>query len=100
MFGFVAGCLMGNVILAFLAAAYWIAMAIPISAAFAMPTPQRRALVGAAAVVIALLPAVGVIRSLMHQSAIPLYVSFQWFAYSLLAIQIASTAIAVKPVRD
>jgi Flp pilus assembly protein TadD len=99
LFGFAFGCVVGNVILAFLAMAYWIGMAIPIAAAFAMPTPQRRFLVGAAAVVIGLLPAIGVIRSLTEQSAVPLLVSFQWFAYSLLAVQIASTFIAVKPVR-
>ena len=42
---------------------------------------------------------IGVIRSLLHQSPDPLYASFQGFAYSLLAIQVASTVIAVKPVR-
>jgi tetratricopeptide (TPR) repeat protein len=100
IFGFAAGCYMGNVVLAVMAAAYWIGMAIPISAAFAMPTPQRRGLVGGAAVVVAVLPAIGVVRSLIHQSDDPLYVSFQWFAYSLLAIQIASSVIAAKPVRN
>ncbi len=97
--GFAVGCFYGNFVLALLALAYWIGMAIPIAAAFAMPTPQRRGLVGAAAIVIGCLPVVGVVRSVIEQSSLPLYVSFQWFGWSLLAVQIASTFIAVRPVR-
>jgi tetratricopeptide (TPR) repeat protein len=99
VFGFLVACYFGNVILAFLAMAYWLGMAIPISATFLMPTQKRQLLVGAATVVIALVPVIGVIRSLSEQSPSPLYHSFAQFAYCLLAIQIASNVIAIKPVR-
>ena len=81
------------------AAAYWVAMAIPIAATFAMPTGGRRWLVAGAAVLIALLPAIGIARSVSAETLDPFVASLQTFALSLLGIQIASTLIAVTPVR-
>jgi Flp pilus assembly protein TadD len=98
-FGFVAGCFFGNLILALLAMGYWLGMAIPISAAFSMPTQERRLLVGALAVVIGLLPVIGVVRTVLNDQLSFLFVSFQWFGYSLLAIQIGSQFIAAKTVK-
>ncbi len=99
VFGFGVGVYFGNALLAILSAAYWIGLAIPISATFLMPTAQRRLLVGAAAIVVALLPVIGAVRSVAQDSPSPLYAGFTYFAYGLLAIQIASNVIAVKPVR-
>jgi len=98
-FGFAVGVYYGDAVLAILAAAYWIGLTIPIAATFLMPTTQRRLLVGAAAIVIASLPVIGVARAVWEHSATPLVASFTYFAYGLLAIQIASNVIAVKPVQ-
>lgn len=99
IFGLAVACFLGNVILGLLAAVYWLGLAIPISATFLMPTAGRRWLVGGATAVIACLPVIGVIRSLSENSADPLYNSFVQFAWCLLAVQIASNVIAIKPVR-
>ena len=93
------GILKGDLVLGVLAAAYWLGMAIPIAATFSMADQQRRWLLGAATVVIALLPAIGIVQATSQASMMPLYASFQWFAYSLLAVQIGSNVLAVRPIR-
>lgn len=99
VFALAAGFWLGDLIIGMIAAAYWIGMAIPIAAVFSMPTAGRRALVAAAAIVIALLPVIGIAQSVAATSLNPLVSSLQIFALSLLGIQIASTVIAVTPVR-
>ncbi len=100
IFGFVTGLSMYSFNLGLIAAAYWLGMAIPIAAAFAMPTPERRLLVGAAAVIVMFVPAIGLLRGLGQESLVPFFSSLQLFAYSLLGIQIASSLIAARPVRQ
>lgn len=99
IFGLGIGAYHQDFILALIVAGYWIAMAIPIAAVFAMPTRGRRMLVAAAAVVIGLLPVIGIVRSIRSDSLAPLGDSLTHFAISLLAIQIVGTLIAVTPVR-
>lgn len=99
LFGFAFGFYRGGFILGLIAGGYWLGMAIPIAAVFAMPTPGRRAIVAAAAVVIAMLPVIGVIRAASTETLDPMYFGLQYFAIGLLAIQIGSTLIAVTPVR-
>ena len=98
--GLFYGCYRGNLLLACLAAAYWLGMAIPISATFLMPTRERRWLVAAASVAVAGLPVVGAFRSVWAQSPEPLYFGFQYFAFGLLAIQVGGNLIAMKPVQS
>jgi hypothetical protein len=86
--------------MALLAAAYWLGLAIPISGTFAMPTRERRTVFAAAAVVVALLPVYGILRSVMEQTPAAMYASFQNFAWGLLAFQIAVNLIAAKPVQN
>lgn len=100
VFSFVAGIYHGSVILAILTCGYWLGLTIPISASFLMKTPQRMLLLGGASVVIALLPVIGVVRSLMAANPTPLYESMQVFAYGLLAIQIAGNVLAIKTVKQ
>ena len=100
IFGFVFGLYCGAPVLAILAAAYWLGLTIPISATFLMPTRERQWLVGGAALVIALLPAAGVTRAIWENSREPLILGFTYFAYGLLAIQVVSNLVAVKPVRQ
>lgn len=99
VFGFAVGCYYRSPTLAVLAGAYWIGLTIPISSTFMMPTSQRRWLVGGAAIVIASLPIIGVIRCVSENSDIPLFGAFTYFAYGLLAIQIGSNLVAAQPVR-
>jgi hypothetical protein len=100
LFGFGWGVYCGAPVSAILAAAYWLGLTIPISAAFLMPTRQRQWLVGTAAIGIAVLPAVGVANAIWESSSQPLISSFTYFAYGLLAIQVASNLVAAKPVRQ
>lgn len=99
IFGFLVGLGRGSVLIGLVAAAYWVAMAIPVAATFAMPTAGRRLLVAVAAVVIGLLPVIGIARSAPVASLDPFFESLQMFAFGLLGIQIASSLIAVTPVR-
>ena len=98
-FALVYGIVSGDLVVALLAAAYWVGMAIPIAATFAMQTQQRRMVLGAATVVVAVLPPIGIVRSVVANDPVYLYESLQWFAYSLLAIQIGSSVIASRPVQ-
>ncbi|MDG2222191.1 MAG: tetratricopeptide repeat protein [Rubripirellula sp.] len=100
LFGFCCGLYYAAPVLAILAAAYWVGLTIPISAAFLMPTRQRQWLVGSAALAIAILPAVGVAYAIWMNSSEPLVRGFTYFAYGLLAIQVASNLVAAKPVRQ
>jgi Flp pilus assembly protein TadD len=100
LFGFGWGVYCGAPVSAILAAAYWLGLTIPISAAFLMPTRQRQWLVGTAAIGIAVFPAVGVANAIWESSSQPLISSFTYFAYGLLAIQVASNLVAAKPVRQ
>jgi tetratricopeptide (TPR) repeat protein len=99
LFGMVSGLTLYGIGSGIIAAAYWLGMAIPIAAAFAMPTPQRRLWVGAAAIVVLLLPVVGLLRGVGQESLTPFFVSLQYFGYSLLGIQIASGIIAAQSVK-
>ncbi|MGI9474976.1 MAG: tetratricopeptide repeat protein [Rubripirellula sp.] len=99
VFSFGYGVFAGDLTLGFLFAAYWLGLAIPIAATFAMADPQRRWLVGGATLVIAFLPIVGAIRAVSNDTMMPFYSSLQWFGYSLLAVQIGSNVLAVRPVR-
>ena len=99
IFSVVDGIASGNGLMGLLATAYWSGMAIPIAATFAMPTPQRRLMLAAATLAVAALPPTGIVRSILANDPSYCYQSFQWFAYSLLAIQIGSTVIASRPVQ-
>ena len=99
LFSIGAGIFLGDLVLGILAAAYWLGMAIPIAATFAMSDPKRRLFIGAATIAIALLPVIGATRAVLGDSMVPFYTSFQWFGYSLLAVQIGSNVLAARPVR-
>lgn len=90
----------GGVLLAVLAAAYWIGLTIPVAATFAMNTPRRRIGLAIATLAVASLPPLGLLRSLISNDPDLLFEHFRWFAYSLLAIQIGSLVIASRPVQD
>ena len=64
-----------------------------------MSDPKRRLFIGAATIAIALLPVIGATRAVLGDSMVPFYTSFQWFGYSLLAVQIGSNVLAARPVR-
>lgn len=99
VFGLIMGWATSGFELGVLASAYWIGMAIPIAATFAMPTPKRKLVVGAATLVIAMLPVIGLLQAVSVGSLEPFFGSFKTFAYSLLGIQIASSLIAASPVQ-
>ena len=65
-----------------------------------MQTTQRQVLFATASVIAALLPVFGVINSVRQQDPTPMFIGFQYFAYSLLAIQIIGNLVAAKPVRQ
>ena len=98
-FSVIAGLVIGDVTLALLGAAYWLGMAIPISAAFAVEGRQNQMLIGGGAVLLALLPVYGVIRTLVADDPGFLYDSFQLFGWGLLGIQIASNVLATRTNR-
>ncbi|TWU60233.1 lipoprotein NlpI [Rubripirellula tenax] len=99
VFGFAIGWWTDGLLLAILIAAYWMGGAVLVAAAFAMPTNQRRWLVGAAGMLVACVPIYGLISASMSASFEPFLSSFQAYGYSLLGIQIGSQLIAAQPVR-
>ncbi len=99
LFGFVVGWNVDSFLLGILMAGYWIGAAIMVAAAFAMPTHQRRMLVGAAGILIASVPIYGVVRTVLESSFDPFFAGFQAYGYSLLGIQIGSQLIAAQPIR-
>ncbi|MGB7325642.1 MAG: tetratricopeptide repeat protein [Rubripirellula sp.] len=99
MFGLFVGWRTDGLVLGVFTGGYWVGVAVIVAAAFVMPTPQRRMLVGAAGIMIACVPIYGVIRSVLDVSYDPFFGSFQAFGYSLLGIQIGSQLIAAQPVQ-
>ncbi len=99
VFGVAAGIVVGDTTLALFAGAYWLGLAIPIAATFSMQTKQSRWLVGAGSVVVGLLPVLGIARTLSSGDPTFLFRSFQNFGMGILAIQIASTILAVRTNR-
>ena len=93
------GLMFSDLLLGILAGAYWLGLAIPIACTFGMADPKRRALLGIVTVMIAMVPVVGTLVSISQDSMDPVMVSFQWFAYSLLAVQIGSNLLAFRPVK-
>ncbi|MCG8651042.1 MAG: hypothetical protein MI861_14485, partial [Pirellulales bacterium] len=93
------GLFWGGLIYGLVGAMYWVGVAILIAAVFSMRSSGRLLLVAAAAVVIGLLPAYGIMQCVSTASLLPLVSSFQYFAYGLLGIQIVSSVLAVTPVR-
>ena len=79
-----------------IAAAYWIVMAIPIAATFAMETVANRLLFGAATLFVALLVPVGVLRASAQDDFTPLTDSITWFVLSVFAVQIVSSIMASR----
>ena len=75
-------------------------MTIPIAATFSMTTQSRRIWLAAATVAIGLILPVGVVRSVLGSDFEPFQKSLMWFAYSLLAMQIGSSVLAARPVRQ
>jgi len=94
------GLLFADLLLGILAGAYWLGLAIPIASTFSMEDQKRRMLLGIASVAIALVPVGGTLLSISQGSMAAVMVSFQWFAYSLLAVQIGSNLLVLRPVRS
>ncbi|MDE0864664.1 MAG: tetratricopeptide repeat protein [Rubripirellula sp.] len=93
------GLVFSDLLMGILAGAYWLGLAIPIACAFGMEDRKRRWLLGIATVVIALLPVGGTLISIRQDSMAPVIASLHWFAYALLAVQIGSNLLAIRPVR-
>ena len=74
-------------------------MAIPIAGSFGMEDPKRRLLLGVIAVGIALIPVVGTILSVTSDTIAPVISSIRYFAFALLAFQVGTNLLAVRPAR-
>lgn len=97
LFGFVAGTMIRGLLTGIVVGWYWFVLSVPISAVFAMGSRQRRAIVAVAAIVVVLLPVWGLANAYLQTSFEPLAEKLRLFGFGMLAIQIGSQMLNVRP---
>lgn len=82
----------GNTIAAIVVIYYWMLMCVPATLPFSMPTKRRALGIGAAAVIIGLIPVYGVIYSSVASA-------IRTFNWSIIGLQVVGGVLAVAPDR-
>ena len=67
---------------------------------FSVDDPKRRMTLGVITLVIGLIPVVGTVLSITEDTIQPVIESVRYFAFALLAFQISSNLMMVRPAQD